>query len=259
MLCGSLSSIYRTGPDGLPRGSYMFSLVERRRAAAGAGASAAGAGAGFTGGGWLAVAVAGALMLSGCSGSGDRDADAAETPSVSSSSSSPEAPSPSPSPSAVYKPASAEGPAENVPLPVMPEEAKVESKEGLIAFARHWYDLANYGYETGDVEPLKAISGPDCTACSNLYPVIAEGYANGGWIAGAEVMLQDATSTFVLTEQSRYQATVQMLQDPLEFYSPIGKQKTQSGNSLPAFQLFEAEFDNGSWQAVEVVTLYVPD
>ena len=92
----------------------------------------------------VSLMVAGSLtFLAGCSGSG---ADVAQSPSPSVM----EAVSPTPSPSATYKPASAEGPAETVPLPVMPEEAKAESKEGLIAFARHWYELANYGYETGD-------------------------------------------------------------------------------------------------------------
>jgi len=143
----------------------------------------------------------------------------------------------------------------------MPEEAKVESKEGLIAFARYWYELANYGYQTGDAEPLKAISGPDCFACQNLYPVITEGYSGGGWIAGAKVTVQDADSTFTLTEQGRYQATVQVVQDPLQFFMPgsLEAHRTQSGNDTAAFQLVEGVYSDGTWTAVEVVTLYAPE
>ncbi|WP_312180502.1 DUF6318 family protein, partial [Arthrobacter sp.] len=162
----------------------MFSLDDRRRAASG---------------GWLPLAVAGVLVLAGCSGADDPGADAAESPSASSSPSQSEPPSPSPS--AVYKPASAEGPAENVPLPVMPEEAKVESKDGLIAFARYWYDLANYGYETGDVEPLKAVSGPDCTDCTRYLDVVADGFTGSDWISGAKINFQDADSAYVLTPE----------------------------------------------------------
>ncbi|GAA1346884.1 DUF6318 family protein [Arthrobacter roseus] len=40
-------------------------------------------------------------------------------------------PTPSPTPTATYKPASAEGQAENVPLLELPEEAKKETKAGL--------------------------------------------------------------------------------------------------------------------------------
>ena len=174
---------------------------------------------------------------------------------MSSSSSSPEAPSPSPSPSAVYKPASAEGPAENVPLPVMPEEAKVESKEGLIAFARHWYDLANYGYETGDVEPLKAISGPDCTACSGLYSSIGKGYVENDWIAGAIVEVTSVASDFILLETGEYQVLVMFTQEPIEAYGPGGRHYNTIGEGNPYVQLIEADFSNGRWTANEVVTV----
>ena len=266
----------------------MFSLVERRRVAAGvrggaglgavggvaaviragagtgavpgggpgAGTGAApGAGSGRSVGGWLAVVVAGALVLSGCSGSGEPDADAAETPSMSASATASESPSPSPSSSAVYKPASAEGPAENVPLPVMPEEAKVESKEGLIAFARHWYDLANYGYETGDVEPLKAISGPDCTACNGLYSTIGKGYVEGDWIAGATVEVTSIASDFILTEAGEYQVLVMFIQEPIEAYGPGGHHYNTIGEGTPYVQLVEAVFSDGVWTANEVVTV----
>lgn len=156
----------------------------------------------------------------------------------------------------MYKPASAEGPAENVPLPVMPEEAKVESKEGLIAFARHWYDLANYGYETGDVEPLKAISGPDCYACGNYYSSVEVGFQGEEWIAGAKILIQGTDTTYARTEGNRVQVLVQFIQEPLEFYGASGLMATEPGNELPSVQMIEAVFETGSWRAVDVVTIH---
>ncbi|MBD8043226.1 hypothetical protein H9638_05300 [Arthrobacter sp. Sa2BUA2] len=166
-----------------------------------------------------------------------------------------ESQSSSPSPSAVYKPASAEGPAENVPLPVMPEEAKVESKEGLIAFARHWYDLANYGYETGDVEPVKAISGPDCTACIGLYSTLEEGYAEGGWFGGAVVSANSVSSDFIRMENGEYQVLVLFVQQPIEAYGPGGVHFGTRGEGKPYVQMIEASFDSGEWTAQDVVTI----
>ncbi|WP_354178499.1 DUF6318 family protein [Arthrobacter sp. UYP6] len=121
-----------------------------------------------------AAGVAAVLVLGGCSGSGaEPDAEAAEqkvtssaSPSGSASPSEAATPTVTPTPTptaAAYKPATAEGPAENVPLPVMPELAKEKSKEGLEAFAEYWYSLINYGYETGDPEPLREITGSDCS------------------------------------------------------------------------------------------------
>ncbi|MCC3282229.1 DUF6318 family protein [Arthrobacter caoxuetaonis] len=215
----------------------MFSLADRRRAAA------------------VFLSLAGVAALSACSDSPDPGANAAQSPTASASETA-SSPSPSPSPSATYKPASADGPAENVPLPVMPEEAKVESKEGLIAFARHWYDLANYGYETGDVEPLWNISGPDCFACKNYSDSVESGYVRDDWMAGSKITVQGVDSTYARTPEGRVQALVQFIQEPLEFYGPSGLLSTLEGNSVSSVQMVEATYSDGRWTAVDVVTIH---
>ena len=202
----------------------------------------------------VSLALAGSLIaLSACSGADDPGADAAQSPSPSVSESV--SPSPTPSPSATYKPASAEGPAENVPLPVMPEEAKVESKEGLIAFARYWYELANYGYQTGDVEPLKAISGPDCTVCNGLYSTIEKGYESDDWFAGATVKIESVGSDYVQLENGAYQALVMFRQDPIEAFGPGGVHYGTTGEGKPFVQLMDARYVAGGWTAHEVITI----
>lgn len=201
----------------------------------------------------VSLALAGSLIaLSACSGAEDPDADAAQSPSpsVSESVSS----SASPSPSATYKPASADGPAENVPLPVMPEEAKVESKEGLIAFARYWYELASYGYETGDIDPLKEISGPDCTACNGAYSTLEKWYAGDNWAAGGQIEVTSAASEYALTESGDRQALVMFKQVPIDVYTPAGLQRTV-GEGDTYVQLINANYVDGSWVAIDIVTM----
>ena len=44
-----------------------------------------------------------------------------------------------------------------MPVPELPEAAKAETKEGLEAFARYWFALLNYAYETGDMSGLNSI------------------------------------------------------------------------------------------------------
>ena len=215
-----------------------------------------------------ALSMAAVLVLSGCSGSGDEPgAEAATGGSGSSTSSSASAsgtasasasatPTPTPTqPAAAYKPASAEGPAENVPLPVMPELAKQESQEGLQAFAEYWYALANYGYETGDTAPIRKISGEDCVSCNSYLKVVESGYAGDDWMLGSKVTMQDVSANFVATDQGYYQATVLFLQEDLHYYAPDGFLGTQPGSHTPVVQLMEAAYTPKGWFAVHIETL----
>ncbi len=56
-----------------------------------------------------------------------------------------------------------------MPVPVLPEAAKAETKEGLEAFARYWYSLLNYAYETGDLSLDQRLyhSSPAASLCEN--------------------------------------------------------------------------------------------
>nr|WP_281405742.1 DUF6318 family protein [Arthrobacter yangruifuii] len=196
------------------------------------------------------------LFLSACSEAAG-DPGPAESPTgVASSPTATPTPTPTPTPSATYRPASAEGPAENVPLPVMPEEAKVQSKEGLEAFARYWYDLINYGFETGDVEPIKAISGPECVVCDTFYRTVDYGFDEAGWILGGSIKVEDAFSEYILTSDGRYQVLVQQTQIPTSYYGPTGITASADGTTEPAVQMMEARYTSAGWYAEDVVTIW---
>src|SRR4249919_253801 len=94
------------------------------------------------------------------------------TASESQSPSTASTPSATPTPTASYKPADATGKAQNVPVPELPEAAKAETKKGLEAFARYWYALLNYSYETGDLSRINSISSPSCALCGRVFPGI---------------------------------------------------------------------------------------
>jgi hypothetical protein len=213
-----------------------------------------------------ALGLAAVLVLGGCSGANDDSgAEAAEgsssspapsgsAPAGDDATKSPSAtPTSTPSPTAAYTPASAEGPAENVPLPVMPELAKQESKEGLEAFAEYWYALVNYGYETGDPEPLKAITGSECSICDNYYSSLQSGFDNEDWMAGSVVRVRDVHSDFILTPEGRFQVLIQITQKDLEYYGPGGiDYGPTKGVVAPIAQLIEASYQDGAWRAVRV-------
>ena len=79
------------------------------------------------------VVAASLLLITACNGGGSSPGGppATESPRASAA----PTPSATPSPTASYKPADASGKAQNVPVPVLPEAAKAETKEGLEAFA----------------------------------------------------------------------------------------------------------------------------
>ncbi|MEB7504685.1 DUF6318 family protein [Arthrobacter koreensis] len=130
----------------------------------------------------------------------------------------------------------------------MPEEAKVESKEGLIAFARYWYELVNYGYETGDLEPIKAVSGDSCTDCNRYFDVVERGYRDDDWIAGAMIDFRSVHSDYVLTPNNLYQVLIQFTQEPIEFFGPDGEEYgVDPGSEAPVVQILEASFQDKAW------------
>jgi hypothetical protein len=169
--------------------------------------------------GVLAFVVGGLLLLAGCSGGAPADPGAASPTSEESASPS-TTPTPTPTPSAVYKPADASGPAQNVPVPVLPEVAKTETKEGLEAFVRYWYAVLNYAFETGKTEKLVEISGPGCVFCAGLKDGITEAWGEGRWVSGGKI--ETPVISVTLEPGVEPHAVVQVLQGTIEIRGADG-------------------------------------
>jgi hypothetical protein len=50
-------------------------------------------------------------------------------------------------------------------MPKLPKAATKKTKKGLIAFAEYWYATVEFAYKTGDVAPIRDVSGEGCFAC----------------------------------------------------------------------------------------------
>ena len=190
------------------------------------------------------------LPFTACTGGGTSPG-ATAAPEPSSATASP-APTSTPTPTPSYKPADASGRAQNVPVPVLPEAAKAETKEGAIAFATHWYAVLNYAYQTGDFGPMDDVTGSACRMCAKVRPGIVEWNSEGRWIAGGLVTVKGAFTEFVKTAEGNYQVTTQ-LEQPLGFlYRP----DSSIEKSVPASQvladIMTVKFTDGSWNALDV-------
>lgn len=201
----------------------------------------------------LAVAAAAALALSGCnSGSGPISSG---TTSPTSSATESVSPSATPTPIAAYKPADATGPAQNVPVPVLPDVAKTETKEGVEAFARYWYSTLSYAYETGDVEALKQFTGPNCANCQSAEKIIENWYTQGRWLEGGKIVTPAVETTFVKTAEGLYQVIVQVQQAELRAHKADGTMSDTVVAPTDVGQIFLATYSSSGWQLVDAQRL----
>ncbi|ACL38981.1 conserved hypothetical protein [Pseudarthrobacter chlorophenolicus A6] len=194
--------------------------------------------------GVVALAVAGVFLLAGCSGGAPADPGTGSPSASESASPSPSA-TPTPTPSAVYKPADATGPAQNVPVPVLPEVAKTETKEGLEAFVRYWYQVLDYSYQTGDSTILQKISGPACVFCAGLGDGIAESWKDGRWISGGRVETPVITGT--LEPGKEPYAVVQVIQAIIEIRNADGSLHQAPTPATNTGSRAAVKFDGNSW------------
>jgi predicted small secreted protein len=197
-----------------------------------------------------AVAVS-ALLLTGCNSGGDPNSGGTSSVSPSASAS----PSPTPTATAAYVPASASGRAQNVPVPVLPEVAKTETKEGLEAFVSYWYSTLSYAYETGDTKPLTAVTGGGCANCESARGIIANWYVDGRWLEGGKIVTPAIETTFTVAADGNYQAIAQVQQSQLRAYKADGSMSESVVPSSDVAQIFMAIYTPAGWQLVDVQRL----
>jgi len=193
------------------------------------------------------------LAATACSGGGQAPpgaAPGAESPAASAST-TPSA-TPTPTPTASYKPADASGRAQNVPVPVLPEAAKAETKEGLEAFARYWFQLLSYGYETGDLAPLSVVTSNDCNPCGKAKDVINSWNADGKWLVGGKLTTPSVSTDFIIGPDAKYQVVVQAHQSPLTYVRKDGSVARSDAQADDTGNLLFISFTDGAWKLVDI-------
>jgi len=191
-----------------------------------------------------------ALALSGCN-SGDSPGPggtsspvAADTPTASA------IVTPTPTPSALYKPADASGPAQNVPVPVLPEVAKTETKEGAEAFTKHWFSVLSYAYETGDTEPLSSLSGSECIFCKGLVDNIEVAWSDGKWISGGRIETPAVTAETETGQPAH--VTLQVIQKELVIHNPDGSPYQEATPATNSGSQAVTTFTGAGWTVTKL-------
>lgn len=199
-----------------------------------------------------AIAVGLALLLTGCQGGTTPSAPPSEpssttaSPTTSASVPAASATPESPPTSAVYKPADAKGKAENVPVPVMPELAKENSKAGLEAFIGYWFQTLSYAYETGDSKTASDLSSPTCALCQHLLKSVSANYTDGRWLSGGRLRTP-VTEVKWDTGTSLQEGKVQVIQEEIHYLDANGSESRELTTATNDAAAFFADFRGGSW------------
>lgn len=202
-------------------------------------------------GGPAALVAVSALVLAGCAG-GSPGSEASPDATQSSSTSAAATPTATATATPAYKPASASGPAQNVPLPVLPAVAKTETKEGAEAFSRYWFSALSYAYETGDAALFESLAPRECETCQKVTKVINDWHSEGRWLAGGRISTPVTTTTFKRSPAGTYQVAVQVRQEPLAYMRADGTVAHTDPQDPDQGNLLILAYENGAWSVVEL-------
>ncbi|MDO4916737.1 MAG: DUF6318 family protein [Rothia sp. (in: high G+C Gram-positive bacteria)] len=89
--------------------------------------------------------------------------------------------------SGAYKAADKNGPAQNVPKPVKPEDMNVETPEAMEKFIHYWNDLRNYAIQTGDTSEIRKYTSTEYKTAIQNFDSWDQLYMQHGWIIGGSV------------------------------------------------------------------------
>lgn len=70
--------------------------------------------------------------------------------------------------------------------PDLPDAATKATEDGARAFIAYYWDVVNYAQVTGDVKPLKRVSGTTCDGCQRAIKVVEDLYREGGHAEGGQ-------------------------------------------------------------------------
>jgi hypothetical protein len=123
--------------------------------------------------------------------------------------------------------------------------AKTETKEGAEAFAKYWFSVLSYSYETGDTELLSALSGPSCVFCKGLVDNIETAWSDGKWISGGHIETPAVTADAPGGEPTR--VTLQVIQKELVIHNSDGSPYQEATAGTNSGSQATATFEGASW------------
>jgi hypothetical protein len=136
-------------------------------------------------------------------------------------------------------------------VPELPAAARNQDRPGAAAFVRHWFDLVNHAYRTGDTAPLKSFSHSECKTCHSIISSIEDAYSDGGSIGQGDIDVLVATAGPIESDGIALVTTVYR-QQPIQVLAQDGTVATAGGGVEDRAVAFYVESGADSWTAFEV-------
>ncbi|MEO3941369.1 DUF6318 family protein [Paenarthrobacter nicotinovorans] len=138
-----------------------------------------------------------------------------------------------------------------MPVPVMPELAKENSKAGLEAFIGYWYAQLSYVDETGDMASWLPLISEDCRLCLRLKESGEDGYIDGRWLVGGRISVPVIEVQWASGDATQW-SKVQVIQEAISYYNADGTTgRASDGTTNDAFALF-AKYVEGQWAVTDL-------
>ncbi|MDO4253762.1 MAG: DUF6318 family protein [Kocuria sp.] len=160
-----------------------------------------------------------------------------------------ESPTPSTSTTGEYVPASADGPAQNVPKPTKPPKADEESVEGAQAFLDYLSDARAYAQQTGDTSIARELTAQECESCMEHYKSIDDLYKAGGWASKGRESVTVTSPDLPLDQYGSYAPTVSVDYEGITIWNKDGEVERE----IPPEEFSEEKmsmhisYEDGEW------------
>ncbi|MGY2873811.1 hypothetical protein ACVW00_001001 [Marmoricola sp. URHA0025 HA25] len=127
--------------------------------------------------------------------------------------------------------------------PVLPEEAKANTKAGAVAFVKYYVELINHAQATGDVGSLQAVEAKECRSCANARETLNTIYGAGGHIEGG-ALSASITSAARRPDPGEWTVFAAVSFGPQKVIRPDGSTSLKGGRSVMTLVV---RYQNAAW------------
>lgn len=182
------------------------------------------------------------LALTGCSPSEADETGSQTVPSIE------------PVETKEYVAASAEGPAQNVPKPVLPDAVKDNSADGARATAEYFWQAVDYGRLTGETEHIEQVTHYVCESCNQLIYKWEQIYKDGAWAtldSETSIQIGEVQQNFDNENDEEWTAVFFKMDEPASQFYQDGVlnegASTEGGESAGWWVEMVYDEDDGQW------------
>lgn len=152
-----------------------------------------------------------------------------------------------------HVPASADEPAQNVPMPEMPDEATRKSEEGVEAAVEYFWAADSYLVSTGDPNPLDSVSSDTCNFCAEEIDYFTAIYSEDSWYVSTPDEVTNVDPS--ITGDNSAEAIMTMNSTASAMYYDDGTKAGSEATTYDVGWLIKLRHNNDNWVITEATAI----